>query len=332
MITQLLRRLQGHGERTGSSKPARRDVAASDTACVEGETLPTPLLRSAFVRHLLDTPPGTPMVAGLAADIADRLDAQCERLDVARLPRLPSVLLQLLVALRDGSSHSDALAAVLARDATLAGEVMRAGGAGAFGDTESVTGLQQAINALGNEGLRYAVLVAAMRPILHADPSQQGQSAGNCLAAHAEARTWLCASLATPADAGDAQFASVVASTGLAALLRMMPRSLLTQAAADPAFAPRLLELAAELSGRAAAHWRLGEGLQTLLHGLPRGSNPGTRDDVLHRADLLAMLHVLRCAGLAGEDAHVTDSDAERVRDARLLSALREMDADRLAA
>lgn len=338
MLTRLLRRLQGQPAipgAIGANAPAGTDDAIEHaTASDDGhEALPADVLASAFVRHLLGTAPGAPVVAGLADDMGMRLEALAERLDVARLPRLPALVPQLLATMRRDDADAASLATLLSRDATLAGEVMRVANSAHYRRGAPISALQQAVGAIGNEGLRYAVLTSVMRPILHADPSHQGAEAGARLAAYSEARTWLCGALdAQGEDPAEVQLGSVIASTGLAALLRMMPRPLLAQAAADDAFASRLLELAGELSARAAAHWRLGEPLQQALRAFPSGGGTVRVGRVLATADRLAMLHVLTVAGLVDAGTHVATDARERRRDARLLEALRVIDADALAA
>jgi hypothetical protein len=111
--------------------------------------------------------------------------------------------------------------------------------------------------------------------------------------------------------------------------MRMMPRALLAQAAADAAFAPAFLAMSAELSARAAAHWRLGDGLRRALVAMPVAApdaDPLAR--TLAEADALSMLHALQVADGIDATAHVSATAAARRRDTRLLVVLRGMDAD----
>ncbi|WP_133500302.1 HDOD domain-containing protein [Cognatilysobacter terrigena] len=333
MLNRLLRRLQGRPTSAPIADASNEDVApapafAADEAAVEAElpgdaVLLTPHELSArFVRHLLGAPADAPIVDGLADDILDRLDTQSQRLDVARLPRLPALVPQLLSALRRDDVDSNAIAALLARDPTLAGDVVRVANSAHYRRGSAIATLPQAVNTIGSDGLRYVVLTTVMRPILQADPSQQAAQSGVRLAEQSEARTWLCGALARGAcDVGEAQLASVIASTGIAALMRMMPRPLMTQAAADAAFGPRFLALAADVSTRAAVHWRLDEPLRQALQALARSDEdaaPLTR--VLTRADRLSMLRVLR--QIDASNIAVSTDSAERMQDTRLLASI----------
>ena len=116
-------------------------------------------------------------------------------------------------------------------------------------------------------------------------------------------------------------------STGIAALLRMMPHALLAQAAADPTFAPRFFHLAADLSARTAAHWRLDAALQQALLAMPGDAAPSPLAATLATADALSMLHVLRAAEAIDTDAVLSADPALQQVHAGLLHTLAAMDA-----
>jgi len=335
MLTHLLRRLQGRpADAMRSAEDAARPGVVDDApgdAEAEAATLIAPdVLAAGFVRHLLDVAHGQPRIDGLADDLLARLTVQAEHLDVARLPRLPALVPQLLSALRRDDTDANALAALLARDPTLAAAVVRVANSAQYACGARVSSLPKAVGVVGNEGLRYVVLTSVMRPILHADPAQQGARTGERLAQVAEARTWLCGALAATehCDAGEAQLTSVIASTGRAARLRMMPHRLLAQAAPDPSFAMPFLALAASIAARAAAHWRLDAELCAALVATSAdradGADPTPLARTLIRADRLSMLHALRMADDIDDDAQVSPG-AMAAQDARLLAALRDM-------
>ncbi|GAB6196509.1 HDOD domain-containing protein [Lysobacter xanthus] len=321
MLSRLLRRLQGHSTAglpralaTDADAPSRPTAVAPEPADGPPAAASDDLAR-VFVRHLLDAAPDAPVSPGLSADVLDRLGALARHLDVARLPRLPAVVPQLLAAMRRDDADATSLANLLARDPTLAGDVVRVANSAHYARTAPVGSLVQAIGTIGLDGLRYVVLTTVMRPILRADPSNQAARTGDRLARHGEARTWLCAPLAFgTCDAGEAQLASVVASTGLAALIRMLPRPLLAQAAADDDFAPALLTLAGELSARAAAHWRFDEPVRAALAAFACGeSGDSGLGRTLAGAERLAMLHVLGTDGIPVEAFESTTASDDRL-------------------
>jgi len=334
MLKRFLQRLQG--------RPALRADEAGD-AVADPDAGPVPAtdvfvvardeLAAGFLRHLLDTSPAEAVADGLADDMIDRLETVASRLDLARLPRLPALVPQLLAALRRDDVDANALAAMVARDPTLAGAVVRSANSVHYSRSATVSALPQAISVIGNEGLRFAVLTSVMRPILQADPSQQGARVGQCLVAQSEARTWACGALAARGgDPGQAQLASIIASTGTAALLRMMPHTLLAQAAANPSFAPRFFRLAADLSARTAAHWRLDATLQQALLAMPGDAVPSPLASTLSTADALSMLHVLRGADAIETDAVLSAEPNVQQAHAGLLRTLAAIDAAEEAA
>ena len=337
MLTRLLRRLQG---RPAAAMPDDLDPApgigrVDDAFDDAGVVVDPAVLGSAFVRHLLGARPDEVAPQGLADDILSRLAAHVQHLDVARLPRLPALVPQLLSALRRDDSDAQSLATLLTRDPTLAGAVVRVANSAHYRRGAQVTTLPQAVGVIGNDGLRYVVLTSVMRPILQADPSHQAARVGERLSRQAEARTWLCGALARPAgcDAGEAQLASVIASTGVAALIRMMPHTLLAQASVDAGFAPTFLQLASDLSARAAAHWRLDDGVCRALVAMSAPAQPeSSLAQVLVHADRLSMLHALRAADSIDDVAQVSADGEARRRDGGLLAALREMDGEAVEA
>lgn len=315
MFSRLLRRLQGR------PTPVATIAVAADALAVApavrhvdpAPDLPTPAVQARFLAHLFDVPADAATVPDAAADVLERLDAMSARLDVARLPRLPAIVPQVLAALRRDDGDATSLAALLERDPTLAGDVVRVANSAHFARGASVRGLVQAVGTIGADGVRYAVLTSVARPILQADPARQGMATGERLTAHCEARTWRCGELAAGrCDAAEAQLASIVAATGTAALLRMLPRSLLAQAAADPSFAPRLFTLAGTLAARAARHWHLSEPLSDAVarySDADAGATPLVR--VLAQADRSAMLDAIGVGEPAVSDVMPADTTSD---------------------
>lgn len=276
-----------------------------------------------FHRWLLDTPPGLDAAGpGVLDDALAQLEAVAARFDVRRMPRLPALVPQVMAAIRRDGSDAAEVAALLARDPMLAGEVLRVANSAWYRRGTGATTVQQAVQAIGHEGLRHVLVTTVMRPILRGEPSQPGFAVAGRLWAQAEACTWLCARLAVGrCDVGDAQLAGIVATAGASALLRMTSLPLLAQAAADPAFAGHFATIAWPLSARAAAHWQLPDEVRQALDeraGAGAAATPLGR--VLASADLLAMGESLVDAGLAAqEDIAAVDCGLPESAAARLV-------------
>lgn len=319
MITNLIRRLQGRPARLTPS-PATDTHAPLDAACAIAEvddrmhddgmlvdrnpvdcTLDASELERRFLAWAFDLREADVRHDVDAAEAAfAHLDAVAQRFDVRRMPRLPALVPQLLAAMRRDDSDAAQVASLLVRDPTLAGEVMRVANSAFYRRAHAPAGLQQAVQAIGNEGLRHVVLGSVMRPILRGDASHAGFVSAARLWSQAEARAWLCGRLATARDdAGEAHLSGIVAGTGVAALSRMVPASLLADAARDPAFAIRLLDVARPLTVRAGIHWQLPA---TVIDALQAMQGPGVDASplahTLHAADRLAMGYRLMEAGL----------------------------------
>lgn len=298
MITNLIRRLQGRP--VPRAPLAARGVAeGADLAVAEAVEAPTPALagpalgidalEARFLAWALGLGESdAPHDEASAESAFAQLQAVAHRFDVRRMPRLPALVPQLLAEMRREDVDAGSLATVLQRDATLAGDVMRVAGSVHYRRGQPPAGLQQAVQAIGHEGLRHVVLSSVMRPILRGDARDPGFRVAARLWSHTGATAWLCGRLAIGrADPGAAQLAGIVAGTGLAALSRMVPMPVLADAAADPGFPRRFLDLARPIAARAGAHWALPA---PVLEALDAGPSPGPGlPRVLRAADHLAM-------------------------------------------
>lgn len=311
MITNLLRRLQGRpapcAPAAGAHAPAGDRIASDEDgpAGALDYSLDADSLEEHFLAWVFDLHEATAHDADAAEAAFAHLELVAQRFDVRRMPRLPALLPQLLAAMRRDDSDAGELADLLARDPTLAGEAMRVAGSAFYRRSSPPSGLQHAVRALGHDGLRHVVLGSVMRPILRGDARQPGIGVAMRLWAHSEATTWLCGRIAVGrCDPGEAQLAGIVAGTGLAALSRMVPPSMLDDAAGDPDFAGRLLRIARPLSARAAAHWHLPAPVQEALQAA-QAPEPATNAtaSVLRAAERIAMGYRLIEAGWLPPDA-----------------------------
>ncbi|TBR13922.1 MAG: HDOD domain-containing protein [Lysobacter sp.] len=315
MISRLLRRLQGRPTLPGDDDafPVEGSPCASSHAPA---ALTTPDLTHRFVAHVMGTEcgPGNP---GVVEEALHHLRMIAGRLDVRRMPRLPALVPQLLADMRRDDSDAAQLASLLARDPTIAGEVVRVANSAFYQRGQPAGSLQQAVQRIGHEGLRHVVLTSVMRPIMRAHPTQPGHAAAERLWPQVEACTWLCGRLAPGrCDIGEAQLAGVVAGTGAAALLRMASVALLTPAAGDPQFADGFMRIARGLTSQAAEYWQLPEQARAALSGATPCAPLGM---VLQSAEALAMGAAmlggaaLDMAGIAAIDVALPRRQEERI-------------------
>lgn len=309
MLTNLLRRLQGRPALASAAPAPACDAAAplapDDAALVPVYGIDPDSLENHFLAWAFDLPDGGRHDGAAAEAAFAHLQLVAHRFDVRRMPRLPSLLPQLLAAMRREDSDVAELVSLLGRDPTLAGETMRIAGSAFYRRAQPPASLHQAVQALGHEGLRHVVLGSVMRPILRGGAGQPGMGVATRLWAHSEATTWLCGRLAAGrCDPGEAQLAGIVAGTGLAALSRMVPASLVEDAGHDPDFAARLMRVARPLSTRAAGYWQLAAPVLDALQAAEQPDPQGPAvAKVLRAADRLAMGYCLVEAGWLPPDA-----------------------------
>ena len=262
-----------------------------------------------FHRFVLDLP-ACLIKEATANELAllKRLDLLSARFDMRSLPRLPSVLPQLLRELRSDTAAGGQLAKLIARDPLLIGEVMRVTGSVFYRSAQPITSLQQAVVLLGQDGLRQLVAQHVMKPILQANAGSGGQSAGVRLWEHAERCAHANAFLARNAggDGFESYLAGIIARTGTGAVIRLLESiTPLHDAPVSSAFLAACNHLAARLSLQAAQHWELPARVVEAIAELEQRDTPpvSTLGKNLAVADLLAMEQVL------GEHARLPKSE-----------------------
>lgn|GEM_PF-262174 len=258
-----------------------------------------------------------------------------ERFDVNHLPRLPSVVPQLMRALRSDDADSRTLAEQITRDTVLVGEIIRVANSAYYRTTRPVTGLPQAITLLGHEGLRRVVMQLVMRPIIRTDAGDTQRQAGERLWEHAER----CSSAAIHlgrniCDPFEAFLAGLVSHTGAQMLLREVEaRDDHAQPFSRP-FVAALAQQIERLSLHAARHWNFPSRVVQALVERADPTDAGARTPLgraLLAASRVAMLDVLIEQGLADPDAVVLAQPGEPFSQAQLAACSGALRADAVA-
>lgn len=261
-----------------------------------------------------------------------QLEEIAANFDLRRIPRLPTLVPQLMAMMRRERTTASEIAELLVRDPLLTGEVLRVANSVWYRrSTKSITTLLQAVRIIGHEGLRHALLASVMRPILRTQSGGPYAVIGERLWRHTESRMWLCGKLAVGyCDVSEAQLVGTLSGTGTSALLRTASLPLLAETAADPMMAPRFMAIAAQLSAQAAAHWQLPESVQQALSAEPSDTPLA---QVLAASNTFAMASALVQAGwIPPETISVIEfqppgSAPERLSLLRQLRALQDADA-----
>lgn len=287
-ISRLLKRFR----KPGDPPPAAHAEGA--TASRPG-TVDVYELRRRFLQLVCGNapPPEAPCEAHEHA-----LEKAAARFDPARLPRLPELLPQVLAAMRRETTDTPALAALVAQDPVLAGEVIRVANSAYYARGKPVSSLEGAIRMLGHDGLRRAALAVLMRPIVR---TVGGEDTIGEEQLWLQAQRCMSASSRLPAphiDPAELQLAAVISTTGLGAVLRRAPREAVLAAGTSPALAAHCVSLGWRLSARAAEHWQFPEAVQDAMRACAE-SDPGASElgRALLTADRLAMAAALVDAG-----------------------------------
>lgn len=257
-----------------------------------------------FHRFVLGLPAAVTDVASTAEQATlRRLETIGERFDVSGLPRLPSVLPQLLRALRNDNLAGSQLAAMIGRDPVLVGEVMRVAGSAHFRSAQPIHSLQHAVVLLGRDALRQVATLHVMKPILQASAGMRGHMAGPWLWEHAERCAHAAAFLGRHGgcDPFEAFLAGMVCHTGTGAIVRLLdqeaPPSL---GPFSPPFLAGCMRIGARLSLRAVRHWDMpAKVIGALVERVDAPQAPASSlGKVLACADPLAMVQLLVERGL----------------------------------
>lgn len=288
-----------------ANAPATPVVAAAAVVCVPVDAgPPLSVVADRFHRFVL----GLPDAASDASSAAEqatlrRLEAIGERFDVSGLPRLPSVLPQLLRALKNDNLGGSQLAAMIGRDPVLVGEVMRVTGSAHFRTAQPIHSLQHAVVLLGRDSLRRVATQHVMKPILQASAGMRGHMAGPLLWEHAERCAHAAAFLGRHGgcDPFEAFLAGMVCHTGTGAIVRLLDQE------APPSLGPfstvflaGCMRIGARLSLRAVRHWEMpSKVIDALIERVDATIPPAsTLGKALACADALAMVQMLVERGL----------------------------------
>jgi HD-like signal output (HDOD) protein len=304
--------------RERAAEPAATRPAAREPELPVETTLPHGMvsgdeLAERFFRFILNQPVNAGDSANKPREqaVLQRLKDQCEngRFDVRSLPRMPTVLPQLMRAMKNDKLSGAQLADLIKRDPVLVGEVMRVTGSVTYRTAHPVGSLQHAVVLLGQIGLRHVVTSYVMKPILMASAGANGQIVGQRLWDHAERCAHAAVYLSKgQCDAFEAYLVALVGYSGLGAVARLLEKELQNAElpASSTAFIDGCVQLAADLTVQAGQHWDLPPPVQEALvehreHGHAALMLPMSR--VLYVSQRLAMNQLLAEQGLLDSEA-----------------------------
>lgn len=296
-----------------TARPAAPSAGLVADAVPDQPAIPCDEIAERFFRFILNQPVSAGDSPNKVREqaILQRLREQCEngRFDVRSLPRMPTVLPQLMRAMKNDKLSGAQLADLIKRDPVLVGEVMRVTGSVTYRTAHPIGSLQHAVVLLGQIGLRHVVTSYVMKPILMASAGTNGQIVGQRLWDHAERCGHAAVYLSKgQCDAFEAYLVALMGYSGLGAVGRMLDKELqyTELPASSPAFIDECVQLAAQLTVQAGQHWDLPPPvLEALVEHAEHGSAALTlpMSRVLHVAQRLAMYQLLTEQGLLDRDS-----------------------------
>jgi HD-like signal output (HDOD) protein len=144
------------------------------------------------------------------------------------VPRLPSVIPQLMRNLKDENMSSAQLARQIVKDPVLVGEAIRLANSPYYRRSHKIANLEQAVILLGRNGLNQLIARVAFYPILNLHSGHITKLAGPRIWSQSEKSAFICQCFAKreKADLFSAYLAGLVHHVGFLVGLRLMDQSL----------------------------------------------------------------------------------------------------------
>lgn len=217
--------------------------------------------------------------------------------DAVVVPRVPTVIPQLLNSLRNKSVSAGELAQHIVKDVVLVGELISAVNSSLYNPADRINSLDKAILILGEDGLRLLIAKVAFRPIINLNAGPATRRAAPHIWTQSEKCAIACHHLAGGQDPFQAFLTGLMKNVGLIIAFR-----LLDQVGVQPrfsysrSFAQAFTSAAATLSYRIAQRWDFPPEIVQALQQQAGGSkapNWTPLGHLLHTADLLSKMRVL---------------------------------------
>jgi len=282
--------------------------AASSAAATLADWKPALDLETLFVRWLLDAPRDGPSAIVTAEQQAiDALQGAAASGHAASLvPRVPSVVPQLLHTLRDSAPSVHGLAQQVAQDPVLVAAVLRGANSAYYRTTRPVESLDQAVLVLGHDGLRQLVASVAFRPLMNIQSGQYTKPGAPRIWEQSERTAAACRTLAADAGASgfEAYLASLLHNVGNVVALRLLDQQATAAALpASTAFCHAFHVLTVELGCAIGRQWQFPERIVDALAQPPDAMPASPLALLFAIGERIGTLSVLADAGrIAPED------------------------------
>ncbi|MCU6434276.1 HDOD domain-containing protein [Undibacterium sp. Jales W-56] len=237
--------------------------------------------------------------------------------DAVVVPRVPTVIPQLLGSLRNKTVSAAELSSHIVKDVVLVGEVINAVNSALYNPADRINSLEKAVMVLGEDGLRLLIAKVAFRPIINLNAGNFTRRAAPHIWNQSEKCALACYQLATGLDPFQAFLTGLMKNVGLIIAFRLLDQQCEeARFKYSASFYHAFTSVAATLSYRVAQRWEFPATVVQALQQQAGGSKAPVwtpLGHLLHNADLLAKMRVLvnhaqlksndqrLCAGLSAE-------------------------------
>ncbi|MBI3727250.1 MAG: HDOD domain-containing protein [Burkholderiales bacterium] len=217
--------------------------------------------------------------------------------DAVVVPRVPSVIPQLLNSLRNKAISAGELSSQIVKDVVLVGEVINTVNSALYNPADRINSLEKAVMVLGEEGLRLVIAKVAFRPIINLNAGQFTRRAAPHIWGQSEKCAVACHTLARDIDPFHAFLTGLMKNVGLIIAFRLLDQTCEQgKFKYSPAFQPIFSSVAATLSYRIAQRWEFPEHVILALQQQAGGRKAiewSPLGHLLHTADLIAKMRLL---------------------------------------
>ena len=234
--------------------------------------------------------------------------------DAVIVPRMPSVIPQLLHSLRSKTVSTGELTKHIVKDASLVGEVINTVNSALYNPADRIDNLDNAVMMLGEEGLRLVIAKVAFRPIINLHAGHYTRRAAPLIWAQSEKCAIACHTLTRKESNFDpfhAFLAGLIKNLGLIIAFRLLDQECKqVKFHYSIGFQLAMSSVAATLSYRIAQRWEFPEHVVLALQqqaGGRKAVNWTPLGHLLHTADLISKMRLLvNQAQLKGSDSQLT--------------------------
>ena len=304
--TARTRRARGNGGDAAPAVRANGGAPALDTGTLAARAPWRPDLPvdAAYAALLLGNP--EPVDGdGMGFDEALPLLHDDARASLA-VPRMPTVVPQLLRSLREPATSAQSLARQVAQDPVLVAAVLRRANSSYYRAGPALDSLETALLVLGHDGLRGLVASVAFQPIINVQSGRYTRIAAPVVWAQAEACGALCRLLAVAPGqrAFEAFLVALLANVGTIVALRVLDEGAPLARTPHGALTCSALLACARRQARAiGSQWGFPPTVVDAAADAGDGaSNADPLLELLRVAQALSRLRVLVDAGALGED------------------------------